>query len=58
MTFSSPPSPRAIESSVKNIFIKFNPTLLGNMLSIPSTGTSLSHITMDNPGVIENIIIR
>jgi hypothetical protein len=57
MTFSTPPSPRAIETSVKNIPIKFNPTLLGNMLSIPSTGTSLSHITMDNPGVIENIII-
>jgi len=58
MTFSTPPSLRAIDTSVKNIPIKFNPTIFRNMLIIPSIGTSLSHITMDNPGVIENIIIR
>jgi hypothetical protein len=58
LAFSTPPSPRVITSSVKNIPIQFNPTLLGNILSIPSIGTSLSHITMDNPGVIQNIVVH
>jgi hypothetical protein len=58
LAFSNPPQPRVITTSVKNIPISFNPTLLGNILGIPSIGMSLDRIKMENRGVIQNIVIH
>lgn len=58
LTFSNPPQPKAIITSVKNVPITFNTTLLGVILGIPNIGLSLDHIQMDNKGVIKNIVVR
>ena len=56
MTYTNPPQPNAIMSSVKNVPIKFSPQRLGNILTIPHTGLALKSIKIDNEEVIAKML--